>query len=165
MLDKLHTLLCTLWLSQHILYLWGMLLLQSKSTELLIRQANLWHNNGDKKSVCLPPMHTDPSSRKCSHEYEFYDQTSMKCTARKLNACTYLSARTSCLPKVKPADRQERIPDVVTPTSAGFVATKLRRCSTGTRCSVLLPNGWLLAAGVCLVTAACYVTTCIQVRY
>ena len=56
---------------------------------------DVWHNNGDKESVFLP----DLSNRKYSHEYS---QSGKKPTACKLNACTYLSARTVCLPKVKP---------------------------------------------------------------
>ena len=46
------------------------------------------------------------------------------------------------------------------PPTAAACRYHLRRCSTGRRCSVLLSNAWLLAAGVCLVTAVCCVTKC-----
>ena len=56
--------------------------------------------------------HTDLSSRNCSYEI-----LGRKPTARTLKACTYLSARTGCLPKrslsVDKEDRQERVPDVI----------------------------------------------------
>ena len=103
------------------------------------------------------------SSRKCSH---FLGK---KPTARKLKARTYFSARTGCIPKVKPFCRQGR--PARTGPRRGYstqlqqqlgVATNLRRRSTGT---ILLPNGWLLADGSCLVTAACDVTKYVQMRY
>ena len=65
---------------------------------------------------------------------------------------------------------KERVPDVITPVNSHSswvcryqVAQILDRYR---RCSVLLSNGWLLAAGVCLVTAVSCVTKCtIQMRY
>ena len=129
----------------------------SKSTDLLITQAptrDTWKTYGTTvvtKSLCASQC-TMISSRKCSHNI-----LCRKSTAGKLNACTYLSARTGCLPKVKPVLVRKTGKNGFqtcllhsTPTAAGCVATKLRRCSTSTRCSVLLPNRWLLAAGVCL---------------
>ena len=64
---------------------------------------------------------------------------------------------------------KERVPDVIYSTRLPQqLGVSLPSCagSTGRRCSVLLSNGWLLAASVCLVTAvSCVIKCTIQMLY
>ena len=79
-------------------------------------------------------------------------------TARKLNSCTYLSARTGCLPKsVDKEDRQEGVPDVVTPLnsdSSWVYHYQVAQILDRHKVQRIAAERWPLAASVCLAVSA-----------